>query len=163
MPYDWTKSDSEAAAQELHLWPHQSLPPRGYAWFIGATFVLILLPLFGLLGTVLLWGILPFIVAAVAGIWFALDRSRHNAQILEILTLSDDKAHLVRLNPRGDRQEWECNRYWVRPEMHDSDGPVPHYVTLRGAGREVEIGAFLSEDERVALYGELLSKLRAPA
>lgn len=162
MPYDWTKSDAGAPAQELHLWPHQSLPPRGYACFIGGTFALILLPLIGLLGTVLLWGILPFVMIAIAGIWFALDRNRRNAQILEILTLSEEKAHLLRVNPRGDRQEWECNRYWVRPEMHQSDGPVPHYVTLHGGGREVEIGAFLSEDERVALYDELSRTLRPP-
>jgi uncharacterized membrane protein len=32
---------------------------------------------------------------------------------------------------------------------------VPHYVTLRGKGREVEIGAFLSEEERIALFEDL--------
>ena len=30
------------------------------------------------------------------------------------------------------------------------------YLTLRGAGREVELGAFLSEDERLALRHEAL-------
>jgi uncharacterized membrane protein len=43
---------------------------------------------------------------------------------------------------------------------YDTDGPVPHYVTLQGAGREVEIGAFLSEDERCALYDELRREIR---
>jgi len=32
---------------------------------------------------------------------------------------------------------------------------VPYYITLRGKGREVEIGKFLSEDERKALFDEL--------
>ena len=41
------------------------------------------------------------------------------------------------------------------PTMHKTGGPVPNYVTLSGKGREVEIGAFLSEDERVSLFGEL--------
>lgn len=57
-------------------------------------------------------------------------------------------------------QEWECNIYWARAQMHEHGGPVPHYVTLTGDGRKVEIGAFLSEVERVALYGELLTALR---
>ena len=88
-------------------------------------------------------------------LWLALSRSRKDAQILEVLTLSPDRAHLHRHGPRGRVQEWESNRYWVEPTLHETGGPVPFYVTLRGAGREVEIGAFLSEDERKALYDDL--------
>ncbi len=144
----------------LHLWPHQSLQPRGFAGFILITFSLSLMPLFAVMGSVVLWGLLPFMLAALGAIWVALSRSRRDAQILEVLTLSDDRAHLLRRNPRGDVLEWDCNRYWATPSLHEKDGPVPHYVTLSGNGREVEIGAFLSEDERVALYGELTSALR---
>ncbi|MFP4044569.1 MAG: DUF2244 domain-containing protein, partial [Rhodosalinus sp.] len=64
-------------------------------------------------------------------------------------------------NPRGPLQEWECNPHWIRVELHARGGPVPNYVTLRGSGREVEIGAFLSEDERKALYGDLRARLNA--
>jgi hypothetical protein len=38
---------------------------------------------------------------------------------------------------------------------------VPNYLTLKAEGREVELGAFLSEGERVALRGELADRLRA--
>jgi uncharacterized membrane protein len=40
---------------------------------------------------------------------------------------------------------------------------VPDYVTLTGAGREVEIGAFLTEDERRALFSELSDLLAGRA
>ena len=161
MPYSWTHTDQMAPTRELHLWPHQSLQPRGFAFFIGTTFGMLLLPLLPLLGSVVLWGILPFLMAALAAIWFALGRSRRNAQIVEVLTLSNDRAHLMRRNPRGDVQEWDCNRYWVKPALHEKDGPVPYYVTLSGNGREVEIGAFLSEDERMALFDELTHALKS--
>ena len=36
---------------------------------------------------------------------------------------------------------------------------MPNYVTLTGCGREVEIGAFLSEDERMALFQDLSRQL----
>ena len=159
MPYKWIDTH-KPDAEELHLWPHQSLPPRGYAAFILATFTLVMIPLFPLLGTVLMWGILPFLLLAVGGIWFALERSHRNAQVLEVLTLTDDRAHLVRHNPRGDTQEWDCNIYWTKVDLHRVGGPVPNYVTLKGSGREVEIGAFLSEPERKALYGDLSDGLR---
>jgi len=154
MPYNWIDTHP-SQSRELHLWPHQSLPPKGYAAFILATFALITVPLFPLLGTVVLWGLLPFLLLAVGGIWLALNKSWRDRQILEVLTLSEDQARLIRTNPLGDTQEWDCNRYWAKPEIHERGGPVPHYVTIKGGGREVEIGAFLSEDERKALYEDL--------
>ena len=154
MPYSWSTSHN-APKQTLELWPHQSLPPRGMAAFVLATFTMITLPLFGLLGTKLLWGLLPFLLLAVGGIWYALNRSYQDRSTLEILTITSDQTTLHRSNPRRDDQHWDSNTYWVSVEMHKSDGPVPYYVTLKGNGREVEIGAFLSEEERQALFEEL--------
>lgn len=159
MPYRWT-SEPTAAVQELRLWPHESLPPRGMAAFVLATFTMILIPIFAMLGTILLWGLLPFVLLAVWAMYFALQRNHKSRQILEVLTLSGDQARLMRTNPKGDTQEWDCNRYWTQVSKYDDDGPVPHYVTLKGKGREVEIGAFLSEEERIALFDDLTRALK---
>jgi uncharacterized membrane protein len=43
--------------------------------------------------------------------------------------------------------------------LYGTEGPLPNYVTLSGNGREVEIGSFLSEDERKSLFKELQSAL----
>ncbi|MDP5216754.1 DUF2244 domain-containing protein [Ruegeria sp. 2205SS24-7] len=158
MPYRWTISSDTNA--ELRLWPHNSLPPKGFAATVLGIFALATIPLIMLLGSILLWGILPFVLLAVAGIWWALQINYRSRRILEVLTLSDANAHLVRHDPGGAMQEWQCIRYWAQPELHPDDGPVPNYVTLKGGGREVEIGAFLSEDERKALYDDLLTRLR---
>lgn len=139
----------------MHLWPHQSLPPQGYARFIGVTALLIALPLLSFAGSIVFWGLLPFLLLALFGLKYALDRNRSDAQVIEVLTLDATEARLERRNANGTQQSWKCNRYWVSVELHPKDGPVPNYVTLRGGGREVEIGAFLSEDERKALYDEL--------
>lgn len=139
----------------MHLWPHQSLPPQGYARFIGVTALLIALPLLSFAGSIVFWGLLPFLLLALFGLKYALDRNRRDAQVIEVLRLDASDAHLERRNANGSTQSWQCNRYWVTVELHAEGGPVPSYVTLRGGGREVEIGAFLSEDERKALYDEL--------
>ena len=141
--------------QILRLWPHQSLPARGMAAFVLSTFTLISIPVLPLLGSPILWGVLPFTLAAVWGIYFALQRNHRARLITEELTLSVDQASLVRVNPKGDRQEWECERYWTQVTKYADEGPVPHYITLRGKGREVEIGSFLSEEERLSLYDDL--------
>ena len=159
MPYHWTPENPHAPRQELKLWPHNSLPPAGFAAFILGTFTMALIPLLAMLGTALLWGLLPFILIAIAGLYFALQRNSFDRSVEETLTLTPDDVHLVRRNPKGDTQEWQCRTYWARLGLHKDGGPVPFYVTLSGAGREVEIGAFLSEDERKSLHDELATRL----
>lgn len=159
MPYEWLPP--EGGEDRLHLWPHRSLTQRGFVWFIGATASLIAVPLIGILGSPVLWALLPFLVGTIWAIWFALRKNSRDREIVEDLRLSPDRITLVRHGPRGRRQDWEANPYWVRATLHETGGPVPNYLTLKGDGREVELGAFLSEEERIALRGELQSRLRA--
>ena len=160
MPYEWSNTDaSPDAVQTLHLWPHRSLSRRGFAGFFLLTSALISVPLYPLLGTVVLWGILPFLMLSVGGIWFALERSYRDGRLHEELTIDAQEIHLTRISPYGQLQEWECESFWAIAQMHESGGSVPNFVTLSGKGREVEIGAFLSEDERVSLFGELTDTL----
>jgi uncharacterized membrane protein len=160
MPYHWS-TPSQGASQDitLSLWPHRSLPRRGFAGFVLGTFALICVPLLAVLGTPVLWGILPFALLAVGAIWWALEATYRSGRLREVLTLAPDAVHLCRTEARGATREWECNRYWARVHMHPTGGPVAHYVTLAGNGREVEIGAFLSEEERMALYDDLIRAL----
>ncbi len=144
----------------LALWPHRSLPRTGFVWFIGGTAAMISLPLIGLIGSPVLWGILPFLMLAVAAIWWALQRSYRDGEITEHLTIWPDRITLVRTGPRDKQAHWDANPYWVTPVLHATGGPVPNYITLRGGDREVELGAFLSEDERVALFGAVTDMLR---
>ncbi len=129
---------------------------------ILSVFLFGLIPLLAVLGSIILWGLLPFLLLTVLGLWLAIQTNYRARSVFEVLTLTGTQAHLVHHDPRTGQQEWRCNRYWARPEMHKQGGPVPNYVTLIGDGREVEIGAFLSEDERIALYDDLIQKLREP-
>lgn len=158
MPYTWT--DTSPHNQELRLWPHQSLPAQGFAATILGIFALSTIPLYGLIGTVLLWGILPFMLLVLGAMWYALRRNAQDLKIIEVLTLTPDDLHLRRHTPDCAAQEWRCNPYWAQVNIHHKGGPVPQYVTLSGAGREVEIGAFLSQEERKALYADLCDKVQ---
>ena len=160
MPYEWTQPDHPEQPLLLRVWPYRSLPRRGFAGVILLAFGLILIPMIPVLGTMALWGVLPFLLLVLSALWLGLRRSYRDGGLIEELTIGRDALHLERHNPRGGVQEWDCNRYWARVEMHPRGGPVDHYITLSGSGRVVEIGAFLSEEERKALYGDLERAIR---
>ena len=155
MPYDIRENVKDSQIKIIEVWPYNSLKPKGFVFFLGSTFVLISFPLFNVLGTTVFWGLLPFLLAAFMGVWFALRRSLNERQILEQLTLSKEEIALIRQNPKGEHKRWVCSPYWAKLKIYQTEGPVTNYITLTGNGREVELGAFLTEDERKTLYGEL--------
>ena len=155
MPYDIRENVKDSQIKIIEVWPYNSLKPKGFVFFLGSTFVLISFPLFNVLGTTVFWGLLPFLLAAFVGVWFALRRSLNERQILEQLTLSKEEIALIRQNPKGEHKRWVCSPYWAKLKIYETEGPVTNYITLTGNGREVELGAFLTEDERKTLYGEL--------
>lgn len=158
MPYRWTDD-----SHELTLWPHRSMTNGGFVLFMGSTAAMLAVPLLAVIGSPVLWAILPFMAVAVAGVWLALNRSDRDARITERLTLSTDRVKLVRSEPRGQERRWDANPHWVSIHLHSGDKPVEKYLTLKGGGREVELGAFLTPEERQALYGELRTALSRAA
>ncbi|SLN50628.1 hypothetical protein ROA7450_02515 [Roseovarius albus] len=158
MSYEWSDTGNPSE-RRLVAQPYRSLSRRGFAGFILITFGVITIPLYPLLGTFVLWGLLPFLLLAVAGLWWALEYSYFTGRLVEELTITPKITHLRRMEPNGTTREWKSQSYWVKVTLHQSGGPVENYLTLKGNGREVELGAFLSEDERKALYVELLDVL----
>lgn len=152
MPYTLTRTGT---AWELRLHPHNALDPRGFVAAIGLTAALLSLPLLAVLGSLVLWGLLPFAGVALGGLWLGLRRNLRDRSVVEEMRLARSGLHLRRLNPRGPVQEWRADPAWVTLHLIPRGGPVPHYLTLTGGGREVELGAFLTPDERIALHDAL--------
>lgn len=173
MPWEWDIDPKEAPETSgaslheagapplasLHAWPYRSLPKRGFAFVIGAAYAVLLIPVSAFIGSHALWWML---VPGLAGIWalkFFIEKSYRDGEILEELSLWNDRITLDRHGPGKRHQHWEANPYWVTLHMHPKEGPVKNYITLKGNGREVELGAFLSEDERPALRDALARTL----
>lgn len=156
MPYQWTETPEE---KTLRLWPHQSLTSEGFSWFIGATAFMLALPLIAVLGSPVAWVLLVFFVAALLGVFRAVMANRDHLSMHEVLTLSDERLHLSHIPFKGAPLEWEANPYWVNVRLH-TKGKVDNYLTLKGGDREVELGAFLSPEERKELYDALLTRLK---
>lgn len=149
----------DAPLAKLRIWPHRSLPVEGFVWFIAITAAAIALPMLAVLGSPVLWGILPFALSIIIALWAAFRRNYRDGALTEELALWSDRIELVQNDPYRGVRRWNAHPYWVRPVLHPSGGPVEHYLTLKGGGREVQLGAFLSPEERIALYGELTQEL----
>lgn len=161
---------SDTLLLHLRLRAHQSLSPEGFVTFIGLTFVMMLVPLTVLIGTGLWWGVAPFVLGSLGLCWLLLKRSWRDRSLQEDLRLWPARLEIHRQNPRGPDQHFEANPYWLRPVLHSGpksgpssgprSGPVPDYLTIEGGPRVVELGAFLTPQERRSLH-QLLRQAQA--
>ncbi|SLN39176.1 DUF2244 domain-containing protein [Pseudooctadecabacter jejudonensis] len=165
MPYEWIAPEDPAPKSaplaELHLWPYRSLLRRDFVTFFAATSAMILLPLLAVMGSPVLWGLLPFFIITVGGIWYALQRNQRDGEILEELRIWPDRITLDHIHPRRGHHSWEANPYWVQIKIDPHHEKIPNYLTLKGNDRVVELGTFLSDEERAALYDEVDFAIRA--
>jgi uncharacterized membrane protein len=148
----------------LTLWPNRSLSPRGSGWLIGIAAAGFTMPLLALAGTQAAWGMLPFMVGALLLLYWAIGRSFRDGRLTEELRIWPDLITVVRREPKGTVKRWHANPFWVRARLHEN-AQIEKYLTLEGAGREIELGAFLSPWEREELHAEIrgiLSRLRQP-
>jgi uncharacterized membrane protein len=155
VPYVWDETANETT---LRLWPHQSLTPRGMVVFLSVTALLAALPLAGLIGQGALWLILACVLAVYGGVWTAIRRNQAARAQTEVLRLTAAQVDLVRSDAGRPDRHWSANPHWVDVAMTPG-GPVPAYLTMRGNGRTVELGAFLTADERQHLHDELRARL----
>ncbi len=160
-PGAFAVSKNEGAEYRLSLSPNISMGPRGFARMIALSAGFLALPLLAVLGTPVLWGLLPFAGLALWGLWYALSRNAAERERLhEELRLTHNEIKITRNNPRTPTQHWHANPYWVRLNLQEKGGKVENYLTLEGGGRVVELGAFLSPEERAKLHDDLSLALR---
>ena len=142
----------------VSIWPHRSLTPATRAVVLGAVALGLALPLAVLAGTMAFWGMLPFVATAIALLWLGLRRSdRDRDGLVEELTLWRDEMRVERREPSGRCLRWSAEPLKVRLRL--SPAPIENYLTLTGGGREIELGAFLSPPERIALMDEIEAAL----
>jgi uncharacterized membrane protein len=150
---------NDAPLFEQRLTAHRSLAPLGFVWLMGIICSMFLIPLLVFLGSLFLWGILIPIVATVGGLWFAIHRNNIDRSICDHIRMWPDQMAVQRINPNGDTHHWLANPQWVK--FHLKDTPThKNYLTLTGGGREIEIGSFLTEDERAEIFHTLIKHRR---
>jgi uncharacterized membrane protein len=140
------------------LWPHRSMTRAGFRGFMAALAGGLCIPLVASWGTPVAWFLAPFLLASLALVWAFLRLNDRARRLTEELRLWPDLIAVERREPGGRVLRWRANPFWVRLDVRDTPS-VPRYLTLAGGGRTIELGAFLTPDEREALAAALRAAL----
>jgi uncharacterized membrane protein len=124
------------------------------------------LPLAAVAGSVVMLGLIPFVLAALGLLWWFIRRNYRDGELEEEVWIWPDLMAVERREPRGKVRRWQANPYWVRLKL-DPNGRPENYLTVKGGAREIELGAFLSPEERAelaeAIEDALRGAMRGPA
>ncbi|RME35514.1 MAG: DUF2244 domain-containing protein [Gammaproteobacteria bacterium] len=146
----------------IEMRPNSSLS-EGDSWLFCAALTAVLLALgvrFYLLGA---WLVMPFCVIELAVLLLAYRHFLRRNAVRERVLVEEDRVTVSRRDAGGER-EWSFQRYWLQVHLlRQRDGWYPSRLLLRSHGRELEIGRFLTEEERQGLAEELIGLLRPQA
>ncbi len=164
MDQDAAERDTpERPHQGFHarLTPHRSLGPRGFLLLMSVICAVSFIAgiIFFLAGA---WPVVGFFGLDVLLVYVAFKLNYASARAYETVKISGDELIVRRVLPGRPPKQWKFHPYWVRVEM-DSDGELhgPLYLTSHGA--RLQIGAFLSGDERRDFADALKDALSHPA
>jgi uncharacterized membrane protein len=133
---------------ERVLWPHRSLPPRGFRLLmLGLGFLsLVAGVIFVSVGA---WPICGFFGLDVALLYLAFRISYRSARQSETLRLAGDQFTVERIGIYGERRRWRFQPFWLRVVLEERPSLASH-------GRSLVIGDFLAP----AMRRELAANLR---
>jgi uncharacterized membrane protein len=141
------------------LWPNRSL---NAIWFRNTMILVIVGTGIGItpliIATSNLWMLL-FAIIPVATLYFFFMRNYRDGRLTEELRIYPNVIAVERREPSGKTHRWHANPYWVKVKLQDKH--VENYLTLEGNQRTIELGAFLSPEERLTLKAEIDDALRS--
>jgi len=151
----------DAPVWETTLWPNRSLGRTGFKVTMSILAIGFAIPVLPFMWAGGFWVLLPFVIIAFFALWLAFKINNRHGQLREHVGLWPDLIAVERREVNGDIKRWRCNPYWMRYKLVKEGGPVDNYLTLIGSDREIELGAFLSPEERVVLIAEIEAAIKS--
>ena len=155
---DW-KDSEDPLFLRARLVPNRSLDGHGtkiVAGIIACGFLLPIIPFIGSpIGTTLtvFSGLTFYLFLAL------LQKNFQEGHTFEEILISKHKITVVHKERNKEQKTWEGNPYWTRVEVDIRNAKLKNYLTLAGKGRYIELGAFLSPDERIELRDKIQNAL----
>lgn len=160
---------SEFSSDELHC-RFVIRPNRSLSWRESLLFVTAVSLLLGLVSAVFAvrgyWMILPFAGLEVAALAYCTYRVAHAGMRCEVISMDASQVIVEKGrqrcsdSERGGPESRVCfPRSWTRVELRKHGSWYPDKLLLSSSGVDVELGAFLADDEKQQLAGELRRQL----
>ena len=141
--------------RRIELLPNCSLTPGGAKFFFAgiASVSLTVAGFFVLSG---FWPVLPFAGLELALLAWALSASVRRRHWTQTIDFSDAEIVIDTRGPQGSERD-VYPRHWASVKLVKSRNWHASRLMLGSHGKAREIGAFLTEEERQALYRRLLA------
>src|SRR5688500_16113076 len=141
---------AETALNRIELVPHCSLSPRGAVLFFGGLCA-VALGIGGLFAAQGFWPILPFAGIEMLLLGWALERSFARRERTEVITVSEQEV-LIEVARRDRRSQVVFSRHWSQVKLRSPVSRLhPSRLLIESHGRALEVGRFLTEEERRGL------------
>jgi uncharacterized membrane protein len=152
-----TDAASTASVFEASMSPHRSLTYKGARTIIGVLCALsgLLALRFWLLGA---WPVAFFSFVDVPLVALLLALNFRGARATESLLLTERDLTITRRDPKGRQSTTVVPTAWLQLHL-DGGGASASRIVLVSRGRRYEVGIFLHEPERIALYSALKKAL----
>ena len=157
-------SNHEEPILYLTIWPHRSCDKKTFGLILVFIGIILVIPSFLFLNIFFALSILPFSLSSILVLYLVGNKNFNDALLIEKLIIYPKKIILERKEPNKTIKKWYSNPYWTKVNLYNN-GPVESYLTLKGNGKEVELGSFLTPEERINLKQKIddtLIKLSSP-
>lgn len=104
------------------------------------------------------WPVMGFMGLDVLAVYIAFKINYRRARLFETVQLTNDTLTVRRVSPNGEEREWQFMPSWVRVRM-DNPPTRESPLTLSSHGKVLEIGAFLTPEERLEVAEALREAL----
>ena len=145
----------ETPLLDLTLWPNKSFGKKDHIKLVSLLYIFILIPILPFLGHKAIYVLLPFSFSTIFFLYFCLRLNSQQQNLYENIKIWHSLIQIKRVDPDGRERIWSANPYWARTRLYPTDEKVSNYLTVKGNGREIEVGSFLDPNERLAIKKQI--------